>query len=156
MHIADIQNIEKEIRAISHDLNKDVFARKDSFKTIITALFDNLKTISEINSHIEIDDNINWETIEASTKMHLYRIFQETLQNIRKYAKADIVAAHISKDENYIHIEITDNGIGFNVKKSKSGIGLKNIQSRVTMINGTLEIKSNIGKGTQINLIIPT
>ncbi|WP_395046708.1 ATP-binding protein [Flavobacterium sp.] len=156
LHIADIQNIEKEIRAISHDLNKDVFARKDSFKTIITALFDNLKTISEINSHIEIDDNINWENIEASTKMHLYRIFQETLQNIRKYAKADIVAAHISKDENHIHIEITDNGIGFNVKKSKSGIGLKNIQSRATMINGTLEIKSNIGKGTQINLIIPT
>ncbi|SFB01142.1 Histidine kinase [Flavobacterium swingsii] len=156
LHIANIQNIEKEIRAISHDLNKDIFDGKDSFKTIITALFDDLKTISETNSHIEIDDDINWETIETSTKMHLYRIFQETLQNIRKYAKANIVTANISKDENHIYIEINDNGIGFNVKKTKSGIGLKNIQSRTTMINGTLNIKSNVGKGTQINLIIPT
>lgn len=155
LHIADIQNIEKEIRAISHDLNKDVFAAKESFKTIVTTLFDDLKTISEINSHIEIDEDINWETIEASTKMHLYRIFQEAIQNIRKYAKANIVSAHISKDENHIHIEINDNGIGFNTKKAKSGIGLKNIQSRATMISGTLNIKSSIGKGTQINLIIP-
>jgi signal transduction histidine kinase len=156
LHIADIQNIEKEIRAISHDLNKDIFAGKDSFKTIITALFDDLKTISGINSQIEIDDDINWETIEASTKMHIYRIFQETLQNISKYAKANIVSAHISKDENHIHIEIKDNGIGFNVKKIKPGIGLKNIQSRAMVIKGTLDIKSNIGKGTKINLIIPT
>ena len=156
LHIADIQNIEKEIRAISHDLNKDLFAGKDSFKTIITALFDDLETISEISNHIEIDDDINWETIEASTKMHLYRIFQEVLQNIRKYARANIIVANISKHENHIHVEINDNGIGFNVEKVKSGIGLKNIQSRAKMINGTFDIKSNIGKGTQINLIIPT
>ncbi|WP_395058101.1 ATP-binding protein [Flavobacterium sp.] len=156
LHIAEIQNIEKEIRAISHDLNKDIFAGKDSFKSIITNLFDDLKTISEINSCIEIDDDINWETVEASIKMHIYRMFQEALQNIRKYSKANIVSAHISKDENHIHIEINDNGIGFNVEKVKSGIGLKNILSRVMIINGKLDIKSNVGKGTQISLIIPT
>ena len=156
LHIANIQNIEKEIRAISHDLNRDIFAGKDSFKTIITALFDDIKSISEIDSHIEIDDNINWETIEASSKMHIYRVFQEALQNIRKYAKASIVSAQISKNENQIHIEINDNGIGFITKKTKPGIGLKNMQSRATMINGILEIKSHVGKGTQICLIVPT
>ncbi|WP_394759284.1 ATP-binding protein [Flavobacterium sp.] len=156
LHIAEIQNIEKEIRSISHDLNNDIFAGKDSFKTIITALFQDLEAISDINCRIEIDDNINWETIEASTKMHLYRIFQEALQNIRKYAKATSVAVTIIKRDNHIHVEINDDGIGFNVKKVKSGIGLKNIQSRVKMIRGTLQIESNTGKGTQINLIIPT
>ena len=155
LHIAEIQNIEKEIRGISHDLNKDIFARKDSFKTIITDLFDDLKATSGVNGHIEIEDNINWEMVEASTKMHLYRIFQEALQNIRKYAKANIVIVEITKNENSIHIKINDNGIGFNVKKAKSGIGLKNIQSRTTMIHGTLDIKSSIGNGTQINLVIP-
>ena len=87
--------------------------------------------------------------------MHLYRIFQEAIQNIRKYAKANIVSGHISKDENHIYIEINDNGIGFNTNKIKLGIGLKNIQSRAMMINGTLNIKSNVGNGTKINLIIP-
>ena len=156
LHIAEIQNIEKEIREISHDLNKDIFAGKDSFKTIITALFDDLKTTSQVKGHIEIEDNIIWETIESSTKMHLYRIFQETLQNIRKYAKANIVIAEISKHENSIHIKISDNGIGFDIKKIIQGIGLKNIQSRATTIHGALDIKSDIGKGTQIHLVIPT
>ncbi|MFM9989298.1 ATP-binding protein [Flavobacterium sp.] len=155
LHIAEIQNIEKEIRAISHDLNKDVFAAKDSFKTIVTALFDDLKTTLQVNGHIEIENNINWEMVEASTKMNLYRIFQEALQNIRKYAKANLVIAEITKHDNSIHVKISDDGIGFNVKKAKSGIGLKNIQSRTTMIHGTLEIKSNVGKGTQISLVIP-
>lgn len=156
LHIAEIQNIEKEIRAISHDLNKEVFAVKDSFKTIVTDLFNEQKTISNVNSSIEIDSAINWESIESTTKMHLYRIFQEALQNIFKYANAQNIVARIIQIENNIHIEINDDGIGFNTKKEKKGIGLKNMRSRIKTIKGTLDIKSSKGKGTIISLKIPT
>ncbi|MET0760062.1 MAG: sensor histidine kinase [Flavobacterium sp.] len=155
LHIAEIQNIEKEIRSIAHDLSQDIFSGKDSFKTIIEALFDGQKSISQANCQLEIDDRINWEAIESTTKMHLYRIFQEALQNIHKYAKAKNISATIIKVEDHIHIEITDDGVGFDIKKTREGIGLKNMQSRMKIVQGEIEILSHNGEGTQIILIIP-
>lgn len=155
LHIAEIQNIEKEIRSIAHDLNRDIFSEKDSFEAIIESLFEEQKNISEVNCNFETDPAINWETIDSPTKMHLYRIFQESLQNIHKYAKAKNVRATITKLEHQIHIEIADDGVGFDTKKMKEGIGLKNMQSRIKMIEGTIEIKSQKGKGTQIDIYIP-
>lgn len=154
-HIDGIQEIEKEIRAISHDLNRDIFAAKDSFKVIIESLFESQKNISEANYSIEIDDNISWENIDSPTKMHLYRIFQESLQNIYKYAKARNVLAVIKKVDNQINIEIKDDGQGFDVKKAKEGIGLKNMNARITAINGTIAFQSEKGKGTTIKISIP-
>lgn len=154
-HIDGIQEIEKEIRAISHDLNKDIFAAKDSFKAIIEALFENQKSISEANYSIEIDDKISWENIDSPAKMHLYRIFQESLQNIYKYAKAKNVIATINKIDDQIAIEIKDDGQGFDVKKAKEGIGLKNMNARITAINGTITFESEKGKGTTIKINIP-
>ncbi|GAA4760589.1 hypothetical protein GCM10023230_06880 [Flavobacterium hankyongi] len=154
-HIDGIQEIEKEIRAISHDLNRDIFAAKDSFKAIIQALFENQKSISDANYSVEIDDSISWENIDSPTKMHLYRIFQESLQNIYKYAKAKNVLAVINKVDNQINIEIKDDGQGFDVKKSKEGIGLKNMNARIASINGTINFESEKGKGTKIKINIP-
>lgn len=154
-HIDGIQEIEKEIRAISHDLNRDIFAAKDSFKAIIEALFENQKSISDANYSIEIDDSISWENIDNPTKMHLYRIFQESLQNIYKYAKAKNVLAVINKIDDQINIEIKDDGQGFDVKKAKEGIGLKNMNARIASINGTINFESEKGKGTTIKINIP-
>jgi signal transduction histidine kinase len=154
-HIEGIQNIEKEIRSISHDLAQDIFSGKDSFKTIVTELFEQQKTNSGVDCDLEIDDKINWDSIESNTKMHLYRIFQESLQNIYKYAKATNIAASIALHNSTINVDITDNGVGFDVKKLKEGIGLKNMNSRVKVLQGTIDIESQIGKGTHINLIIP-
>lgn len=154
-HIDGIQEIEKEIRAISHDLNRDIFAAKDSFKAIIEALFENQKSISDANYSVEIDDSISWENIDSPTKMHLYRIFQESLQNIYKYAKAKNVLAVINKIDNQINIEVKDDGQGFDVKKAKEGIGLKNMNARITAINGRIMFESEKGKGTTIKIYIP-
>ncbi|MGH2666538.1 MAG: ATP-binding protein [Flavobacterium sp.] len=154
-HIENIQNIEKEIRSISHDLSKDIFSGKDSFETIVDSLFEEQKSISEANYHLEIDTEINWDAVESTTKMHLYRIFQEALQNINKYAKAKNVRATITKLENRIHIEIADDGIGFDVKKTKEGIGLKNMQSRIKIVEGEIKVQSQKGEGTQIDIYIP-
>ena len=57
--------------------------------------------------------------------------------------------------KDYIHIEIVDDGIGFDVKKTKGGIGLKNMQERIKMIHGEIDIVSQKGKGTQISLLVP-
>ena len=87
--------------------------------------------------------------------MHLYRIFQESLQNIHKYANAKNIDATITKRDNQIYVVIKDDGVGFDVKKTREGIGLKNMQSRIRTVQGNIEVQSSKGKGTQINLVIP-
>jgi len=154
-HIDGIQDIEKEIRNISHDLNKNALLEKDSFQTIVHDLFEEYKNTTNLDYQIDIDEKINWKTINDTIKIHVYRIFQESLQNIYKYAVASEVILKIIKLEDKIVIEIKDNGQGFDTSKMREGIGLKNMQSRIKAINGSFSIASEIGKGTATKMTIP-
>lgn len=84
----------------------------------------------------------------------IYRIVQELLNNIIKHAKATQVLVQVRKDSGVLSIDVEDNGVGFdpNNKTSNSGMGLKSIQSRVDLWNGTLEIDSKEGEGTSVSI----
>ncbi len=101
------------------------------------------------------NDDIDWEDIPNKTKINLYRIIQESLQNIYKHADAKLVKINFELKDNFILLEITDDGIGFEINKVKKGIGLKNIASRVEDLGGDLDINSMRGKGTTILVLIP-
>ena len=88
------------------------------------------------------------------TKINLYRIIQECLQIINKYANAVTFSVKLKKEENNLILEIIDDGIGFNINKAKKGIGLQNIRSRTQECNGTVEINSKMGEGTIIKVAI--
>lgn len=153
--IDGIQDIEKEIRNIAHDLNSNAFANKTSFIAVVESFIEEQKRISSSKYHLEIDMSINWEQIEGFKKIHLFRILQEAIQNIEKHAKAKNVIVSILKTENQLLIEIFDDGNGFSLKRRKKGIGLQNIFSRAKCCNGTAEIKSKISEGTTVIVKIP-
>lgn len=153
--IAGIQDIEKEIRNIAHDLNKEVFVNTDSFRVIIESLFSEQKKIFKIKCHFEVDKSINWDLIESHKKIHIYRIMQEALNNINKHSHARNIIASIHDRESDILLEIYDDGVGFSFNEKKKGIGLQNIFSRTKAFNGTVEIKSNQGAGTTLIITIP-
>lgn len=153
--IAGIQDIEKEIRNIAHDLNKEVFINTDSFRVIIESLFSEQKKIFKIKCHFEVDKSINWDLIESHKKIHIYRIMQEALNNINKHSHARNIIASIHDRESDILLEIYDDGVGFSFNEKKKGIGLQNIFSRTKAFNGTVEIKSNQGAGTTLIITIP-
>jgi signal transduction histidine kinase len=77
------------------------------------------------------------------------------LQNIGKYADAKNVKLAMSSTEKGIAVSIIDDGIGFDTLKAKSGIGLKNMKSRVADLNGQFEVVSLPNNGTKINFSIP-
>jgi signal transduction histidine kinase/tetratricopeptide (TPR) repeat protein len=154
-YIKDIQAIEKEIRTIAHDLNKNLFSDSSNFNSIVENLFTAIQNHTQINFILNTDERIDWETVNNNAKINSYRIIQEALQNIDKYAKAQTVTITMSKKDDAISIEIKDDGIGFNMKIAKDGIGLKNMQKRMEDIGGTFEIESYPKKGTKINLSIP-
>jgi len=153
--IDGIQSIEKEIRNIAHDLNKDVLSNKVSFVAIIESFIKEQEALSACKFHLEIDASIKWELIAGYKKIHLFRIIQESIQNIHKHAAAKSVIVSILKKEEALLLEIFDDGIGFSLNKKKKGIGLQNIFSRAKSCNGNAEIKSKEGIGTTIIIRLP-
>ncbi|MBQ0788239.1 MAG: tetratricopeptide repeat protein [Oceanihabitans sp.] len=153
-YIDELQAIEQEIRKVSHELNTD-FVSGSGFADIIKALLETQTRAYALDYKLTHSDSIHWDNVTNKTKIHIYRILQETLQNIYKHANASIVEISFSIKNNVICITITDDGSGFEVSKSKKGIGIKNITSRVKEIKGVLKIKSQINKGTTIAITIP-
>ena len=88
-------------------------------------------------------------------KIHIYRIIQESLHNIYKHANATEVKISFKLKNNVICLTMTDNGSGFDVNKAKSGIGLKNMNSRINEINGTIKITSEKDVGTTVTIEAP-
>jgi signal transduction histidine kinase len=106
-----------------------------------------IKNHSDTTFNLQVDERIDWEVI------NIYRIIQEALQNINKYAKASKVTLKMNKKENEIRITITDNGIGFNRNKNKKGIDLNNMRKRMEEINGKFILETPKNKGTRISLV---
>lgn len=154
-YVGEIQDVEKEIRTISHDLNKNLFADAVNFTAIVKNLFESTQNHSHINFELNTDDDIDWSVINSNVKMQIYRILQESLHNIEKHAKATEVIISMKKIDKALEIEIKDNGSGFDQNAVKQGIGLKNIQDRLAQLNGKVTIDSILGRGTIIYLTFP-
>ncbi|WP_442787433.1 tetratricopeptide repeat-containing sensor histidine kinase [Flavobacterium suncheonense] len=154
--VDEIQNIEKEIRKIAHDLNQNLFADTSDFVLMVDNLVANIKEHSTVRFRVTADEVIDWTTVSSAVKIQVYRILQESLQNIGKYAKAENVSITMLKKDNAIVVSVTDDGVGFNTNQAKGGIGLKNMKERAAEIGATLKILSEKQQGTQIILTIPT
>ncbi len=103
-------------------------------------------------SEMELDDQ---------KSIFLFRIFQESLNNILKHAGATEVIVNVSFLDNIFVLEIKDNGVGFNLAEkqltasSSSGVGLKSIFNRAKLIGADLSIDSKPGSGTTILIELP-
>jgi two-component system sensor histidine kinase UhpB len=100
----------------------------------------------------EID---NGQMIDDKKELMLYRIVQEQMNNIHKHAQAKTVIIHLKKAGNNLHLSIADDGVGFDSTQKASGIGIKNIQSRVEFYSGKVNIISAPGKGCILEISIP-
>jgi signal transduction histidine kinase len=154
-YLIELRNIEQDIREISHDLNREKSELINNFVAIVENLFEDQKKTYESKFISSIDSAIKWELVSNSVKINLYRILQEALQNINKYAKANTIKIYLKKEENHLILNITDDGIGFNVNKAKKGIGLQNIVFRAKECDGVFDIQSSKGAGTIITVTTP-
>jgi two-component system, NarL family, sensor kinase len=91
----------------------------------------------------------------------LFRMFQEIMNNILKHAKATEVFVHLQFLDNIFVLEIKDDGVGFDVAAKKqsassgSGVGLRSLYNRASIIGADISIKSEIGKGTTTLIELP-
>ncbi|WP_229655079.1 ATP-binding protein [Flavobacterium sp. LC2016-23] len=153
-YISELQNIENEIRTISHDLSRGSFFDGNDFNVLLRALVQNQKEISTTRFKYRNDEKLEWAAIQNIYKINLYRIIQEAILNVNKYANAkncDIIIQR--KSNNRLKLCIADDGEGFDVKNKKNGIGLTNMKERANLLKGHFSIVSKIGIGTKIEII---
>ena len=98
--------------------------------------------------------------LSYNTAINIYRIFQEALHNIRKHAGATNVEISLYVKNRLLNLVIKDNGSGFNVNKtmeqtSDDHFGILNMRERALMLDGKLEINSDLGQGTIVSCSVP-
>ena len=154
-HIKDLfDKTIDEIRRISNDLMPTVL-NEFGLEKAMRRLCEEISEYAKIK--IEYTYKGEFESIGKRAKMYLYRITQEALNNIYKYAEASQANVNLLCNENNITLEIIDNGKGFTFESQqfKGGNGLRNMSERTNLLGGLIEIKTSTGKGTHIHIEIP-
>lgn len=151
--ISQLQDATKEIREISHELNENKI-NELNFSDLLNGLIKDYQFYFSGEVSMNIFPLNKFNEIEDSRKHNLYRVIQEALSNALKYAKAKNIQIDCTFDEVY-RIIIEDDGVGFDTKEVKKGMGLNNIQKRVESMKGNLHIDSLKGRGTIVIIEIP-
>lgn len=98
-----------------------------------------------------IPKNIPQTPIKSEINRALFLVVKEAVTNISKHANATKIDFKIAISENYLRVQIKDNGCGFENQKT-SGNGLKNMQSRIEEVGGRTEVDSKVGSGTRVKI----
>lgn len=151
----ELKTIEQDIREISHDLNREKQVLINNFVSIVHNLLEEQNTSHEANVTYSIDNDVVWDKIANAIKINMYRILQEGLQNINKYANAQNIIVEIKGDSDNVYLKIQDDGIGFDVSRKSKGIGMQNMISRTNDCNGIIDITSKKNEGTKIVITLP-
>lgn len=142
----------KEVRRMSNNLMPSVLADFGAGEAI-----GNLVEQINQNSDIKIrykNDMPSEAKIDDSIQITLYRVAQESLNNAIKHSNAKEIKLSITAFDNRVSFFVSDDGVGFDPKKSTKGNGLRNMKERIKLANGTLDIESQ-SKGTTLEIEIP-
>ena len=144
----------KNVRRISHDLMPPSL-EKLGLTAALKEFFEKTEVMTGVDTRFSCTETP--QRLDAQLELALFRIVQESVNNALKHAQASLIEASLGIDPTRIHLQIKDNGSGFDVPaaQAKSGLGLKSLESRTAMIGGKLQINSTPGKGTQITLTLP-
>jgi signal transduction histidine kinase len=151
-YIKELQNLESEIRTLSHELNTDFSMSVEEFPFLIEQLIINKNEIGSTNFSSTIQSSIDWNQYSSVIKINLYRIIQELLLNVNKYAEAENCSLEVSELNKQLVIVLKDDGKGFSSTTETFGIGLKNCKERANSINAQINIQSTRNAGTVITI----
>ena len=147
-----------ELKALSTSLNTDHIMRIGFIK----ALDNEVARLGKTKKiHVVFIRSGEEFRIKPEHEIILFRLCQEVLNNIFKYAKAGNVTASLKYESDSFQLQISDDGIGFNKNlveldsAEKGSTGLLNIQKRAALINAVVVVDSEEGVGTKITIIVP-
>ncbi|WP_082347359.1 PAS domain-containing sensor histidine kinase [Bacillus sp. FJAT-18017] len=141
----------EEIRSLSWELRPSVL---DDLGLVpaIRSFLNRYSTHYKIDVHFEC---VLGRRLAASTETTIYRVIQEALTNVRKYAGVDEAFVVIREYEDAVRVMIEDRGQGFDTEAASRGVGLFSMDERARASGGEFQIISSPGKGTKVVLEVP-
>lgn len=104
---------------------------------------------------IDFDDRFAHRRLSMEQRRDFFLMFKEVINNIYKHSKATQVEIRIWFEKNDLHLQVKDNGIGFDKSRSTERNGIKNMQARAEKWGGRFLIRSESGKGTETSISMP-
>ncbi len=154
--VTNMEDIIRELKEITYSLKPRLLEEMgllSAIKNLVDKVFNDTGIRGEINP---VGEEIRFE---EKFEITLYRIVQESINNILKYAKATSYSIQLVYSSKLVRLIISDNGIGFDIssalKSSNHGMGLINMKERVESYNGKLKIDSFTNNGTMLVAEIP-
>jgi signal transduction histidine kinase len=149
-----IQNSISDVSRISHNISPHILENYG-----LTTAIENFINQVNISQNIKFDaDFENIGRFDLKKELTIYRSIIELINNTIKHAGASMIALKILIEKDLLVVKYTDNGKGFNIDEklhSKTGMGLKNIHSRIQSLNGNISFDSSNISGTKIKIEIP-
>lgn len=159
----ELKDLKKMVRRSLADVRQIIFDLRPMALDDLGLIPTLRKFIPEIakRENIEIELVLNGieRRLASGMEVAIFRMFQEILTNVIKHAKATLAIANIEYADKYLRVSVQDNGVGFieeEVIKNKNHFGLMGMKERIELLEGELEIQSEIDKGTTVTFTIPT
>ncbi len=136
-------------RRIAHDLSPPIL-QKFGLKAAIEELCEEFNSSKKVQAGLRV--NSTFDKFKEHDNLHVYRILQELMNNSLRHGKATNIDIDFYEKEQLICCEYKDNGRGFDMKsmENQKGLGMKNIESRVDLLKGSLTFESAIDQGVQV------
>ena len=141
-----------ELRRISHDIMPEALR----IGGLVAALSDLCRYMSNTNMQVVFQNLGISDNYPDPVRITVYRIVQELLANAIKHANAKKVIVQCSELDDWLFVTVEDNGKGmeYDRDRQEKGLGLGNIRNRISLLNGNIEILSQPGEGTTVNIQI--
>lgn len=148
-----IDKVVVKVRNISHNLSPILTGAYEFYDAVLD-FCDDINNTGKIRIHTTIRENAKDIQLEHFTKLSLYRVIAELVNNTIKHAGAQNINLDFSLVNNEYNIYYSDDGRGLPLSEKiiKKGIGFKNIESRLDCIDAKYSMSSPIGKGFQMNI----
>ena len=143
----------EELRKLSHSLVSPAL-KETGLQKSLKGLIEELNLTQEFKVKL-IYKLSNARIPDKQLELMIYRIVQEQVNNIRKHAHANTIIIHLREKDQHLELSVADDGVGFDTTKKGNGIGLRNIQSRVAIYSGSMDIISSPGEGCRLEVRIP-
>jgi PAS domain S-box-containing protein len=139
-----------EMRTLLMELRPDALADAD-LNDLLRHLVNAFIARARIPTELQIEGECS---LPLEVKIAFYRIAQEALNNIAKHSDPELVTIRLSRQEDRITLEVNDNGQGFDPEQviGNDHYGLRIMQERADEVGASLEIQSQVGKGTRVHL----
>jgi len=149
----ELEQVMNDVKSYSYQLRPHSIDQLGISPTLGTLV----DSVQKVHPSISIVLEANFEErCHPSVEINVYRVVQEALHNIIKYANASKVVIRLEKKATDLALYIEDNGVGFDLQHmKKEGLGLKHMEERITLLGGSFTITSAHNKGTQINIQVP-